>query len=159
MTADPHVLGPGLAPTPFTDQDIRGGCPEGRTVRLRIEASGEAPSLLVNRFRDVDADGATLEAWPLGPDELPAGDRRESRVTWKQLQAHASFPVDATTITPDVIETELGRLDCLRYDVRRDAGLDTFWFAIKRPGMPVRYATIAGPGESSLVTMIEDRLT
>ena len=33
MTAeDPHVLGPGLAPTPFTADEIRQGCRPGRPV-------------------------------------------------------------------------------------------------------------------------------
>jgi hypothetical protein len=28
--SDPHVLAPGTAPTPFTADEIRGVCPDGR---------------------------------------------------------------------------------------------------------------------------------
>ena len=34
---DPHVLGPGLAPTPFTAVEIRDACCVGRQVRALIE--------------------------------------------------------------------------------------------------------------------------
>ena len=34
---DPHVLGPGLLPTPFTADEIRVACGSGRTMRLLVE--------------------------------------------------------------------------------------------------------------------------
>lgn len=37
--------------------------------------------------------------------------------------------------------TPIGGLECLRYDVRRDGGTSTFWFATAHPGMPVRCRT------------------
>jgi hypothetical protein len=37
--SDPHVLGPDLTPTPFTADETRHGCPEGRLIRLRVEST------------------------------------------------------------------------------------------------------------------------
>ena len=62
-------------------------------------------------------------------------------MTWRDLQSHASFPTDATTIEPERIETPMGELDCLRYTVRDGATEKVFWFATDLPGMPVRSVT------------------
>lgn len=158
MTGDARVLGPGLAPTPFTPEEIRAGCPDGRRILLRVESGDEAPAFHVNRFRDGDADGVTLEAWPVDASGDALEPPTRTRVTWHQLQAHASFPVASTTVTEVTLETDLGSCECLRYDVSRDARTDTFWFATGRPGMPIRYATLDGDGAMRVVTMIDDRV-
>ena len=63
-TRDPHVLAPGRAPTPFTADEVRGGCPAGRTIRLRVDVVGETSFHRVSRFVECDEAGAT---WS-GPD-------------------------------------------------------------------------------------------
>ncbi len=128
--SDLHVLGDGLAPTPFTADEIRAGCPDGHTLRVRTtEASGA--SEVTHRFHDGDGDGVTIT--------YSAGGSAESaRVAWRDLQAHASFPAGLTTITTESVETALGTLECVRYDLERDPPM-TFWFAVAHPGMPVRY--------------------
>ncbi len=143
MTAvgDPHVLAPGQAPTPFTVDEIRAGCPDGRTIRLRVDVAGEPPGFRLNRFTGGDDSGATLERSALSADGAPLGEPEPSRVTWRELQEHASFPADATTIEPERIETAIGQLDCLRYTVRDGSSEDVFWFATDLPGMPIRYLT------------------
>jgi hypothetical protein len=138
---DPHVLAPDRAPTPFTADEIRSRCPEGKTIRVRIEVAGQAPFERVTRYADVGDSGATLIKSRLAPDGSPDGDPESDRVTWRDLQSHASFPAAATTIEPERIETALGELDCLRYTVRDGADEDVFWFATDLPGMPVRYVT------------------
>lgn len=138
---DPHVLGPGRAPTPFTAVEIRAGCPAGRTVRMRVDAVGEAPFFRVSRFAECDATGATLERSRQSLDGSPLGAPAANRVTWLDLQAHASFPAGATTVEPERIETAIGVLDCLRYTVRDGATEEGFWFATALPGMPIRYLT------------------
>jgi hypothetical protein len=128
--SDPHVMGEGQAPTPFTAAEIRAGCPDGHTLRVRTTSAGGS-SEVTHRFDDGDGDGVTIT--------YSAGAVAESaRVSWHDLQAHASFPAGSTTITTESIDTELGILECLRYDVQRDA-VATFWFAPAHPGMPVRY--------------------
>jgi len=60
-------------------------------------------------------------------------------VTWLELQQHAAFPGQLTQVSSETIEIPLGRLGCIRYDVREDAEVATFWFSPAHPGMPVRY--------------------
>ena len=42
------------------------------------------------------------------------------RVTWRELQGHAAFPVERTTVTEETIDLPIGRVECLRYDTRDD---------------------------------------
>jgi hypothetical protein len=130
-------------PTPFTADEIRSGCPDGRTVRTRDESG----AVSVSRFLDGDGDGATLESWVEDSDGTVVADPVRSRVTWRELQQHAAFPAAATTVREETISTPLGELACLRYDV----GDLTFWFDRSRPGMPVRHGS-AG----SLRTIVSD---
>ena len=110
----------------------------GRTIRRRVDAVGETPFHLVSRFVECDEAGATMERSRLSLDGSPLGEPEVDRVTWLELQAHASFPADATTIESERIETAIGELDCLRYTVRDGATEEVFWFAKDLPGMPIQ---------------------
>lgn len=145
---DPRVLAPDLAPTPFTAEEIRAGCPEGRTIELLVEEAGAEPYRRFNRFVSCDGTGATVERGRVGA--AAAADR----ATWAELQAHAAFPVAATTVERETIEIPLGVLDCLRYTVRDGDGVDTFWFSPAYPGMPVRYSHAEDGRTLSTTTMI-----
>jgi hypothetical protein len=138
---DPHVLAPGRAPTPFTADEIRGGCPAGRTIRLRVDVVGETPFHRVSRFVECDEAGATMERSRLSLDGSPLAEPEVDRVTWRDLQAHASFAAADTTIESERIETAIGELDCLRYTVRDGATEEVFWFAKDLPGMPIQCLT------------------
>lgn len=126
------MLGPDLAPTPFTAAEIRAGCRVGNVIELLVEGDGEEPYRRYNRYVACDEEGATLERGRAG------GDVESRRVTWAELQAHAAFPAAVTTIENDTIETPLGTLDCLRYTVSAGDDVTVFWFAPAYPGMPVR---------------------
>jgi hypothetical protein len=152
--SDPHVLAPGTAPTPFTAEEIRAGCPEGRTITLLVEPADGSPWRRVNRFVDTDPEGATLQRWRLGPDGEPEGAVEGGRTTWLQLQAHASFPADAVTIERDTVELPIGVVEAVRYTVTDDEGVETFWFAKAFPGMPVRYESLGAGGGVDRTTMI-----
>lgn len=154
--ADPHVLAQGRAPTPFTADEIRAGCPEGRWIRFLVETDGAPVAYRTNRFRDVASDGVTIESQRFTLAGEPVGPPDVARVTWLGLQGHASFAADAVSIESAAVVTPLGRLDALRYTVRDGTRVDTFWFAMDRPGMPVMFTT-AEDGRTTLrVTMIED---
>src|SRR5215207_9160741 len=112
VTSDPHVLAHGQAPTPFTADEIRARCAVGKTIRVLVEADGEAPVQRLTRYVECDDSGATIERSALAPDGSVLGDPDVDRVTWLDLQSHASFPVDDTTIEPERIQTPLGELDC-----------------------------------------------
>ena len=60
---DPYVLGPGLLPTPFTADEIRAGCPDGRTIRLLVEPARGESFVRVDRFTLGDDRGAPIEHW------------------------------------------------------------------------------------------------
>ncbi|WP_194421277.1 hypothetical protein [Microbacterium abyssi] len=140
---DPHVLGPGLLPTPFTADQIRDAARGGKTIRMLVEEPDGSTRFRVNRFRDPDDEGAMLERWTSGPTGIVEGEITSSRVTWRELQGHAAFPADLTTLSSETLKLPIGRVECLRYEVREsaDAEPDTFWFATAHPGMPVRYET------------------
>jgi hypothetical protein len=154
-SADPHVLEPGHAPTPFTADDIRAGCPAGRTITLIVERPGLEPLTRLNRFIDCDEQGAVIERMGVA-DDGQRGTATMDRATWLQLQAHASFPADATTVDSVRLLTPMGELDCLRYTVSEGSSVHTLWFALAAPGMPVM-ATVHDDGElRETTTMVSD---
>jgi hypothetical protein len=153
--SDPHVLGPGLLPTPFTADEIRDASGTGKTIRILVEQPDGTPFERVNRFSGCDAEGATLERWLVAADGGVEGEVSSGRVTWRELQGHAAFPSDRTTVTEEAIELQVGRVECLRYDTRddaaasndaADAATETFWFARAFPGMPVRFESTTPAG-------------
>jgi hypothetical protein len=150
--ADPHELGEGLLPTPFTADEIRQGCPVGRTIRLRVEPATGTPYERVSRFVDCDADGATIESWVVGDDGEQIGLAAD-RSSWLDLQRHAAFPVAGTTVTDESIELGFGRFACRVYS--RDGGA-RFVFATALPGMPVRYEIPDGEGGVAVTEMVAD---
>ena len=142
---DPHLLHPGHAPTPFTAAEIREGCPAGRTVTARTEAMGEPDRVDVTVFVETDPDGTLMES-----------NGRRHRVSWLDLQNHASFPAAVTTVTEDMIEIPLGAMECLCYRVVSDDTVSTFWFAKGRPGMPVLFTTESNGSLVSTTFVIDD---
>jgi len=179
---DPHLLGPGLLPTPFTADEIRTGCPDGRTIRLFVEPAEGEPFERVNRFVEADETGATIERWWVGPDGLVDGEVERERTSWLDLQRHAAFPADRTTSSRETLELPIGTVECLRYDVRPEASVGasvsaadaapgavtgavvdghavaTFWFSLAHPGMPVRYEQVADAGGIDRTTMVGDEI-
>ena len=157
-TPDPHVLAPGQAPTPFTADEIRSGCPAGRTIRLRVDLVGGTAFHRVSRFLECDEAGATIERSRLSLDGSPLAEPEVDRVTWRDLQAHASFPADDTTIESERIETAIGELDCLRYTVREGATDEVFWFAMDLPGMPIQCLTRTDGEVVTTVSVVDNTM-
>jgi drug/metabolite transporter (DMT)-like permease len=156
---DPHLLGPGRAPTPFTAEEIRRRSTEGRVKHIRVESADEPAYVRSVRFVDCDAEGATVERTRLDHDGAPTGALERHRVAWSDLQAHASFPAEQTEIAQERIEIPIGVLDCLRYTVTDGESVDTFWFAKDAPGMPVRYTSAVAGQVVSTTTVIFDDIT
>lgn len=142
---DPHVLGPGLLPTPFTADEISRASGRGKLIRLLVELPDGERFERVNRFVDCDDEGAVLEQWRLDAAGDVDGPVERGCVTWVELQEHAAFPAEHTTrsgVTLElVLDGEATALDCLLYEVRHgdDVQVTRFWFALAYPGMPVRY--------------------
>ena len=93
-------------------------------------------------------EGATFES---------GGQTR--RLSWVDLQSHASFPASVTTIDDVTIEIPIGRLDCLRYTVTGEDEVYTFWFAKDLPGMPVRHMTEIDGAVTSISTVVANEVT
>ena len=149
MTAsDPHVLGPGLAPTPFTADEIRDGCRPGRQISREATANGRT-TRSTSRYLSADDDGGDIETTAYADDGSVA-EREVERVTWAELQGHAAFPAERTTIEQVRLDTPMGAADCLLYTVTADDVVRRFWFDTRRPGMPVRVET----EEAGVVTAV-----
>ena len=78
------------------------------------------------------------------------------RATWRELQAHASFPIEVVEIAADTTETPLGTFDCLRYTVDDGYTRDIFCFALDLPVMPVRFTKHIDGRLTSTTTMVEN---
>ena len=153
---DPHVMQPEHAPTPFLAEEIRIGCPVGRTIRLLVEVEGAEPFVRVQRYVWTNERSATTERWRETLDGVRVGAVQDRDTTWTKLQAQASFPANETTIEPDTIETPLGIVDCLRYTVREGETVKRLWFARHLPGTPVKVVVKEDGRVVSTVTMIKN---
>lgn len=126
---DPHLLGPGLLPTPFTAAEIRDATGTGKLIRLQLDGPDGSLGEHVNRFRETDAEGATLDRWAAADPKAVVSNR----VTWLELQGHAAFDAATTSVSTVSLSSPLGELTCRKYDT----GDGVFWFSIAHPGMPV----------------------
>jgi hypothetical protein len=142
--ADPHQFRAGDRPTPFSAEEIRHGCPPGRTIRRLVARGGAEPFVHATRFLTGDEDGADQESWTETPDGVRLTEPETSRVVWRELQAHASMPADRTEVVEETIDLPVGRFDGLRYTRTDEDGVSVFWFAKAAPGMPLRFEQRVG---------------
>ena len=138
VTTDPHQLHVDHLPTPFTADEIRVGCPPGRTVRSLIVEPGSEPRVRVTVFVSGDADGAEQEVWTETLDGGRLTDPQRRRSAWLEFQGHASMPAATTVIGEEVIDIPAGRFECLKYTRRDGDSVTSFWFARSAPGMPLK---------------------
>ena len=82
MTDDPHQFRPGDQPTPFSADEIRRGCPPGRTVRTLVVRAGQEPYVHVTRFSTGDGDGADQELWTETPDGIDRDSTNSRLCVW-----------------------------------------------------------------------------
>jgi hypothetical protein len=158
MTDDPHQFRPGDQPTPFSADEIRQGCPAGRTIRTLVVRAGEEPYVRVIRFLTGDETGADQEAWNETPDGTRLTETETGHSNWRELQGHASMPADRTTVTEEEIEIPAGRFACLRYTRTDENGVGDFWFAKSAPGMPLKFEKLVdGEVVFSSTTLSDER--
>jgi hypothetical protein len=138
LPPESHRLQPDHLPTPFSADEIRVGCPAGRTIRIREETPGEAPAFRRIRFTRVDLELAVHELQATDPDGEPIGEPSSGSSTWLDLQRHASQPAAATTVEEVALTLPFGELACWLYTVRAPDAELRFWFAKALPGMPVQ---------------------
>jgi len=153
-----HRLQPDHHPTPFSAAQIRDGWVVGREVRSLVVRAGMEPYVLARRNISADADTGVYEAWTETPEGERTSDPEQGSSTFLELQGHASMPADATIIEPVEIDVPLGRFDGLRYTRTQGDRVDTFWFAMARPGAPVRFEFRVGGELVFSSTEISERI-
>ena len=138
LPPDENRTQPDHLPTPFSAADIRAGCPVGRTIRLRSEATARRADLPPDPLRDVDAEYAVQEFQSTDAGGRPIGEPTLRRSSWLDLQRHASQPASATVIDEVDLDLPFGTEACWRYTVSTGDGPAAFWFSKRRAGMPVQ---------------------
>jgi hypothetical protein len=127
------------APTPFSAEQIRSGCPKGRKIVFQVESSGKALMFQSVEFLTCEKDKVVYEIVTRGVDGKQMGPRKMITGTWEDLQSHTSFPKDQTIITSESYTAPAGTFDCLRYTVTGKSGVKRFWFAKTMPGPPLAF--------------------
>jgi hypothetical protein len=134
-------LQPDHAPTPFSAEEIREGCPRNRRVVFQVETFNQPVVFQTLTFVSVYEEKVVFETLTTGMDGKRIGSKQLTTGTWKDLQSHASFPQAQTKIRKESFTVPAGTFDCWRYEVtlQKDGKTDTqhFWFALKLPGPPI----------------------
>jgi hypothetical protein len=157
VAGDSHLLRPDHLPTPFSAAEIRAGFVPGREVRSVVIRQGAEPVVRVTHSVAADAEGGEYEVWTETRDGRRLTEPERGRSAWLELQGHASMPAASTTIEDVSIETPAGMFEGRRYTRVGDGSVDTFWFAMSRPGAPVRMESRVGDEVVFASEMIEER--
>jgi hypothetical protein len=147
--AEPAEPADANAPTPYTAEQIRGGCPLGRWRTYAI--SGLASGLERMTFVESGPDGAVVESVAVDENGTPTEAPTRSPATWEELRSHASFPASRTTIRDASVTVPAGTFACRLYEVQEPddgAGPRTsrYWFAtdVSLAGPPIRMEVVSG---------------
>jgi len=128
-----------LAPVPYPAARIHEATASGRGYLFRLESPGAPTKRMRMRFDAVDDSGAALVRTEWAEADPEPAPTAATRVTWQELEAHAHYPRDRTTITSESVQTPAGIFPCKLYTVNAGDGTTTrAWFAVDLPGAPVR---------------------
>ena len=134
--AAPHVLdvvhGTARLPTVYTSGQIRDAMPVGLQIHW-ASTQGDTRTVSVWRVVAADEDGVDIAYATEGEDGEVV-----KRSTWTELRDHASFPPSGTTWEEGPLDTVLGTLTCRSYTVKRDDGVQRFWFCPEVAGAPIK---------------------
>lgn len=137
-----HRLADDRHPTPFSAEQIRAACAPGRLNAYLVVAAGADAYVDTWWFESGDEEGAEMAHLRSTAAGVPLGEPETSRATWRELQAHASYPAATTEVTTGQITTAAGTFDAWCYLTRGEAGEVTrAWFARTLPGPPVLMVT------------------
>lgn len=137
-----NSMGMGMAPTPYSAEQIREGNPPGSWKRYRV-LRGE--NVMIQEFEFLlhhEPDKAWMKAKILDEDGTEVQNAEMPPTSWLALQAHASFDKARTLIGRETLAVEAGEFDCWTYAVDAESGEQSFyWFALDLPGPPVLMVT------------------
>lgn len=149
--AGEEVAQPAIADIPFRAAEIRAATRPGRTYVVELREGDAEAEREVWTFEQ-----STNERFLLVVRDVAGTELRRSEGPWSELESHAHFPAELTSITTTELESELGTRTCRLYEVRdaEDASLvRRFWFATDLPGAPIRMTV-----QSSGRTVMEMRI-
>ena len=154
------------APTPYTAEQIRDANPPGTRLVFRIERDGQPIEYSIMEFVGGDdaqaghADHAVVETRRETENGDPIGEVTRSEVSWTELRDHAAFPSALTRRMRAHVNVPAGRFIAWLYTVQSEPGqpptISRFYFAIDRPGPPVRYETERHGRILSRTLLVED---
>ena len=142
------------APTPFSPTEIAAGCRPGIS-RLYLITEGSSPTVRL-RWEFTGGDEVIAEYTTQRVDEtdMPIGAPTSTRTRWVDLQAHASYPADHTSISIETIAVPVGTFECWRYVVDDGRISTEAWFPFDLPGSPaLKVDTVDGEQVSSMTLL------
>jgi len=154
---------PGMAPPPYTADEIRDHHPHGAFIVMHtIDAEGNTVTRQRTTFLEPDATEVTIELHNVDAANEPVGDAvGGGRGAWADLRAHAHFPAADTTLSHSEVTTPAGDFRCWCYTVtgRTPESVvreTVFHFAVGEPGPPVLMVVRVDGAEVQRMTMVED---
>lgn len=141
LPPDAHRMQADHAPTPFSAAQIQAACPEG-SWREYVFTQGP----VTQRFRMVfgpEVDGRVeVASIVLDAEGNEVATSAGQPTTWAELQAHASYPADFTTIAAGVTAVTAGTFATWTYSNKDiHGGEQVGSFARDLPGPPVLMTT------------------
>lgn len=133
-----NIMQEGHAPTPFSAEEIRATCTTS-TIKYLVEMKGREDTYQITEFINISESGSYFNEITTDKNGKVQRRRRKNYAEWTDLQEHASFPEENTTITTDKIKLKPGEFECFVYTVKTGDRLTKLYFAKKLPGPPVYY--------------------
>lgn len=159
----PEADVPGMAPPPYTANEIRDHHADGSYV-VMVTMDGEGNTLTRQRttFLEPDATEVTIELHNLDEAGEAIGESvGGGRGTWASLRTHAHFPAAQTVLSHSEVSTPAGTYACWCYTVTSTTAAggvaeNVFHFAVGEPGPPVLMVVRVDGVEVQRMTMVED---
>ena len=149
----------GLAPIPYTVEQVQAAHPDGTLLRFRIvQASTEVEQHV--RFENGDGEGVEVVSWSQDAAKQPINKPTKQRSLWSELRKHASFAAARTERKRAQCKVPAGSYECWEYVVRgANEGDPTqrFYFADDKPGPPVLLVTERDGTELMRMELLEYR--
>jgi len=148
-----------MAPAPFTAEQVREACPEGRRLVVRIAGPAGTYRIQTTEFTKVSESTAWFTVTNLDERGRRTAAIRRYRSSWGEFLRYDDFPAERTRTYTKTVRTALGRYRMKVYEVTDPtprALVKVYYFAESLPGPPLRVTVREDGGEEFvLMEMIE----
>jgi hypothetical protein len=149
----------GTAPRPYTAEQIRDAHPDGTVVRFLVQQPGADDLVQVMQFGSNSAEGTMVESWTETRVGARLSPSTSQRAGWEELRDHAAYDAALSARERTPCSTQTGDYECWLYTVRAadesDQRVQYLYFAIDKPGPPVKLLVRIGSDEVFRMEMIE----